>query len=365
MKDWKPEQDQRSCASYYGNMMQLGGIRRYILADGKAAGTEAAEINTGGGLSFTVLPGRGMDIAGCSYRGIPVSYITKAGIAAPQYHDGCHDHWLKNFFAGMLTTCGMSNAGPECHDNHPILGTVHYGLHGDCSNTGADQVGIWEDWTSDGYVMKLTGRVSEGRLHGEHLTLRRTVTAKLGEKRFFVHDEYRNEGTIPNPLMFFYHINIGHPILDEGSRFLAASSRVWANTEVSRAGLERYDTYLAPQPDVIEQQFFHELKTDKEGKTTIALINEKLELGFYLTYCPQQLPYLSQWKVERQGDYVTAFEPGNCHPIGRAAAREQGVLEILDPFETHCVDMEFGITDGSEEIEALKRKIKAYKTEAV
>ena len=357
MKNWKPEMDQKSCISYYGNMTQLAGIRRSVLADGKACGVEAADVNTGGGLSFTVLPGRGMDIAACTYRGIPVSYITKAGIAAPGYHDGCHDHWLKNFFAGMLTTCGMSNAGPECQDAHPILGTVQYGLHGDASNTGADQVSVWEDWTAEGYLMKVSGRISEGRLHGEHLTMRRTVSAMLGEKRFFVHDEYCNEGMMPNPLMFFYHINIGHPILDEGSRFLSSSKRIWANTEVSKAGMERYDSYLAPQPDVIEQQFFHELNTDEQGKATIALVNEALELGVYLTYSPEQLPYLSQWKVERLGDYVTAFEPGNCHPIGREEARRQGVLEILEPLQRHVVDMELGIVDGAEEIAALRKKI--------
>lgn len=361
MKAWKPENNQKMCASYYGNMTQLGGIRRSILAEGRAKGVEALDFNTGGGLTFTVLPGRGMDIAGCSYRGIPVSYIAKAGIAAPEYHDSCHDHWLKNFFAGLMTTCGMSNAGPACWDEHPILGKVQYGLHGDCSNTGAEQVGIWEDWTSDGYVMKASGKVSEGRLHGEHLTLRRTVTAMLGEKRFVIHDEYRNEGTVAEPLMFFYHINIGHPILDGGTKFLAASKRIWANSEVSKQNMERYDTYLAPQQGVIEQQYFHELYTDAEGKTTIALINEKLELGFYLTYSPRQMPYLAQWKVERPGDYVTAFEPGNCHPIGREEARKQGILEILNPFESHTVDMELGIADGREEIGILQKKIEAYR----
>lgn len=361
MKNWKPNVDPKACIAHYGNMAQLGGIRRSILMDGKAAGVEAAEVNTGGGLQFTVLPGRGMDIAGCSYRGVPVSYISKTGITAPGYHDAHNNQWLKSFFAGLITTCGISNAGPECNDWHPMVGDVFYGLHGDISNTGADQVCVWEDWTPEGYKMEVSGRVSEGRFHGEHLRLRRKVTAYLGEKKFRVTDEYRNEGNTPEPLMFFYHINMGYPLMDEGSRFLSASKKVWAVSEVAKAGLDTYDVCYGPKKDVLEQQFFHELRTDAEGKTVIALVNDNLELGMYLKYFPSQLPCLAQWKVGREGDYVFAFEPGNCHPVGRAEQRKREALEILEPMQIHLVQMEFGIVDSAEEIAELRKQIASLK----
>ena len=357
MKAWLPPKDPGCCISHFGNMQQICGIRRSILMDGKAAGVEAAELCTGGGLTFTVLPGRGMDIANCSYRGVPVSYISKTGICGPSYYDSHNNNWLKNFFAGMITTCGISNAGPECTDFHPTFGEVQYGLHGDISNTGADQVGIWEDWTPEGYQMEVTGRVSEGRLHGEHLRLRRRVVAFLGEKRFFITDEYRNEGNLPEPLMFFYHINIGYPILSEGSRFLSKSKKVWAVSEAAKAGISEYDLCHEPLPGGTEQQFFHELYTDQEGKTILALVNDQLELGFYLKYSPEQMPCVSQWKVGRDGEYVFAFEPGNCHPIGRAEQRKRGLLEVLEPMETHLVEMEFGIADGAREIEELRKTV--------
>ncbi len=360
MENWIPETDRKSCIACYGNMSQLAGIRRCVLSDGKAAGVEAADLYTGGGLELTVLPGRGMDIAGCRYRGIPVSYISKTGITAPAYHDPRQSQWLKSFFAGMLTTCGISNAGPDCVDTHPVLGEVLYGLHGDISNTAADQVGTWEDWTPEGYQMKVTGRVSEGRLHGEHLSLRRTVTARLGEKCFRIRDEYHNEGSTPDPLMFFYHINIGHPILDEGSCFVSASKRVWAETQVAKEGMERFRICDKPKADVLEQQFFHEFHTDEEGRTTVALVNDHLKLGFYLTYCPRQLPCFAQWKVGREGEYAFAFAPGNCHPIGRSEQRKQGQLEYLEPMETHLVEMELGIVDGEDEIAHLRERIDQY-----
>ena len=111
---------------------------------------------------------------------------------------------------------------------------------------------------------------------------------------------------------------------------------------------------------MLEQQFFHEFHTDEEGRTTVALVNDHLKLGFYLTYCPRQLPCFAQWKVGREGEYAFAFEPGNCHPIGRSEQRKQGQLEYLEPMGTHLVEMELGIVDGEDEIAHLRERIDQY-----
>ena len=358
MKPWLPEPSRAHCMAHYGNMSQLARLKRYTLSDGKAAGVEAVDVETGSGLNFTVLPGRGMDIAWAGYRGVPVAYLSKAGITAPGYHDPREMQWLKSFFAGLVTTCGMANAGPPCRDTVPVLGEIPFGLHGDVSNTGADNVCTREEWLQDGrYRLTVSGRMQEGRLHGEHLQLRREITAYLGEKRLFLHDIYSNEGDTPQPLLFFYHINIGHPVLSAGARFLAPARRISADTEVSRSGLDRYDIYDAPADGYLEQQFFHELIPNREGQTVAALINDSLELGVYIRFPMRQLPKFSQWKVCRKGEYVHAFEPGNCYPAGRDALGKSGALEILSPMEKREEDLEIGILDGADEIAALRAEI--------
>ena len=316
-------------------------------------------MDTGGGLSFTVLPGRGMDISRLSYRGVPISYLSKAGVTSPVYYDPRGMQWLRSFFAGMLTTCGMSNAGPPCAEEHPIIGEVPFGLHGEISNTGADNVCATEEWTPSGYEMTVSGRMQEGRLHGEHLQLRRTIRARLGEKRLLLHDVYSNEGNRAEPLMFFYHINLGHPLWDEGAVFEAPSLEVTANTPQAKAGMESHRLGEAPTPDYLEQQFFHTLGADGEGNTLAALLNDRLELGFYLRYNLRQMPYISQWKLCRRSEYVLAFEPGNCYPVGREEQRRAGKLELLEPMGVHEVDMELGIVDGAAELAALRREIEA------
>ncbi len=91
MRNWEPDESRASCNRYDGNMRQLCGLKRYFLADGRAAGTEAIEVNTGGGLRFTVLPGRGMDIPEMTYRGVPIAYLAKAGIGSSQLSDPTGD----------------------------------------------------------------------------------------------------------------------------------------------------------------------------------------------------------------------------------------------------------------------------------
>ena len=358
MKNWVSHTDRMQCMCHYGHMDQVARVKRYTLDEGKAAGVTACDVDTGGGFAYTVLPGRGMDIAYASYRGVPIAYLSKTGITGPGYHDPRDLQWLKNFFAGLLTTCGLGNAGPPCRESLPILGDTPFGLHGDISNTGAAHICTEAAWQADGrYCLRVAGQMEEGRFHGEHLRLKREITSYLGEKRLYLWDVFENAGGTAQPLMFFYHFNIGHPILSEGSRFLAPSRKIWAETEVSKAGLSGCAHYSAPEAEVLEQQFFHDLRADQQGKTVVALVNDRLELGVYLRFSRLELPCFAQWKVQRQGEYVHGFEPGICHPIGREAAKREGSLVWLAPMERREVRLELGLLDGAEEIAALQKEV--------
>ena len=356
MKRWSPEESRSECLRHYGNMRQLCGLKRYTFSDGKAAGIEAVDVETGGGLRFTVLPGRGMDISEMRYCGIPIAYLSKAGITAPSYHDPREDQWLKSFFGGMLTTCGLTNAGPACRDDIGMLTDIPFGLHGDISNIAADNVCTCETWKDGRYHMTVSGRMEEGRLHGEHLQLRRTVETCLGEKRLWIHDVFSNEGELPQLIMFFYHINIGHPILSSKARFIAPSRKVWAETSHAKKNIDCYDRCSDPMPGYPEEQFFHEMGSDEHGNTLCALVNDDLELAFYLRYNVHELPNIAQWKVFRETDYVLAFEPGNCHAIGRLRQKDQNA-EFLAPMHTRETHLELGIIEGRTEIARLEKEV--------
>ena len=95
-----------------GRMSQIAGARSCVLTSGAARGVEAVDVKTGTGFEFTVLPGRALDIAWASYRGVALGYIAKTGVVAPAFFsEQGATGFLRNFFAGLLTTAGLSNIG--------------------------------------------------------------------------------------------------------------------------------------------------------------------------------------------------------------------------------------------------------------
>jgi hypothetical protein len=334
-----------------GSMSQMAGIRRYVMAGGRGQGVEACEVNTGSGLAFTVLPGRGMDIAWASYKGIPFSYMAKAPVSAPAYYEREGMGWLRNFFAGLVTTCGLSNVGGPVEYGHPILGTIRQGLHGGITNTAADNVGVLEEWAGGKYTLSVTGRLREAGLHAMNLTLTRKVTAVMGEDRLILEDTVENEACAPEAVMLLYHINIGYPFLDEGARFAANSLEVLPNDGFSAEMIEEHNVMGPPVNGIFENVYFHDLEEAEAGTVRAALINEKLEAGVYIRYRKKELPYLTQWKMMGEGEYVLGMEPGNCTPRGRLFHENDGTLEFLAPGEQKKVRLEIGVLKDARAIQ--------------
>jgi len=206
--------------------------------------------------------GRGMDIAWTQYRGMPVNYMSKTGIVSPAYYESEGMNWLHNFFAGTLTTCGLLNVGGPEKMEHPVIGERIYGLHGRISNSGAEQVALFEGWENGKYVMKVSGMVQEGILHGEHLTLRREISTELGSKEFRIKDVVTNHAAVAQDIMLLYHINVGYPILDCGSRMIAASKEIIGQSEEAEREIDQATVCSEPILGLAERCYAHDLYTD-------------------------------------------------------------------------------------------------------
>ena len=70
-----------------------------------------------------------------------LGYISKIDIVSPAYYEQPEFGFFRNFFAGLLTTCGLSYMGDPNIDNDEELG-----LHGRISNTDAEDVCISNEW---------------------------------------------------------------------------------------------------------------------------------------------------------------------------------------------------------------------------
>ncbi len=75
-------------------------------------------------------------------------------------------------------------------------------------------------WDGDECCLECRGVMRQSRLFGENLVLTRRISAWLGESSLQIEDTVRNEGWEPAPFMILYHINVGFPVLDEGSRLI-------------------------------------------------------------------------------------------------------------------------------------------------
>lgn len=328
-----------------GDISQIAGIKSYTLNEGPAKGVDALEVKTGSGLVFTVLPSRAMDIAWMDYKGIPIGYITKSGITNPQFYRSTGYEWLRSFYGGMLTTCGLTHVGPPEKD-----GIWELGLHGRISNIPAVEVSHRTMWEGDELVLYVEGKMREAVLYEENLVLTRKITARGGESRLFIEDEIENQGYQETPFMILYHMNVGFPLIAENSRLLAPIIQTRPRDEDAIKGFDSFARFEAPTAGYTAQVFFHQLATDENGNTSVTVVNDFLNLGLRIKYRPKELPFFTQWKMMGQQDYVLGLEPGNCIPIGRNAARENGSLEFLKPGERRKIRLEIELLSSSMQI---------------
>jgi hypothetical protein len=345
--------NKRELLKYVGDFSQVFGIREYTLSGGKSKGVKVFDFRNGAGLEFTVLSDRCLDIAGLTFKGINCSYISKTGIVAPEYYNEDGIEFLRSFHAGFLTTCGLRNVGSPCEDEGES-----FGVHGRISNTPAEEVCARVDWVDDLPVLTITGRMREARLFGENLILQRKITCRYGENKISIQNTIENYGFRKEPVMLLFHFNLGYPLLDEDSILVTPTGKLIPRDAEARKGVENFNQFQPPTPGYAEQVFYHNLQTDLEGNTCVALVNNKLELGVAIHFNKNQLFNFTQWKQMGEGEYVLGMEPCNCYVGGRADARKNGNLEYLEPGEIKRFDLVVEIVDGTDRINALIKEIK-------
>ncbi|HSV32074.1 MAG TPA: aldose 1-epimerase family protein [Atribacteraceae bacterium] len=340
-----------------GDISQLGGVRSFEYNDGPEKGVRAVEVNSGGGLSYTVLVDRGMDLASTFYKGVSLSWRSATGNLAPSFFEPAKLGWLRGFHGGLMNTCGLSYAGAPGIDKSTLLflDEEEFGLHGRASYIPASNVYADGLWQGDDYLITVSGKVKEAVVFGDKLVLFRKIFTRLGEKSILIEDEVINEGWQDTPCMLLYHINVGYPILDEGSEYLVPVEKTVARDAQAADGEAEWNRFHAPQKEYFEKVYLHTPRTLADGNGAALLLNQTMELGFYAKFNTDALPYLTQWKMLGEGEYVLGIEPGNCFPLGRKAERGAGRLVVLKPGQSWKVRLELGVVDGTAEIAQFRK----------
>ncbi|MEQ7127746.1 aldose 1-epimerase family protein [Actinopolymorpha sp. B11F2] len=335
-----------------GDLSAAGGVRAVVLDDGAERGVRALEFRTGSGLAFDVLVDRAMDIGPAEYRGASFGWRSATGFRHPGLHEYADEgglSWLRSF-SGLLVTAGLDHTlftaeQDAAHFHYPHRRTTWNGLHGRVANIPARLLGYGERLDDDGEtcVLWAEGEVRQAAVFGEHLRLRRRIEANLGGEEIRLIDTVTNAGFDRTPHMYLYHINIGWPFLDEGTRFEAPVDRtLWQSDSVAEQGVSNV-VLPGPQQAFVEQVYEHELRPDAEGLVKVRLTNDRLGVYFEMAYRSEEFPAFFQWLHLREGAYAVGLEPSTNHVAGAPAAREDGSLVWLDAGESRSYHTTFAV----------------------
>jgi hypothetical protein len=325
---------------YIGNQAQLGGSRHYILSEGWGRNLRAIDVNSGSGLQYTILPDRGMDISLASYKGANLVYLTCNGETHPAFFEPENFGWLHTFTGGLLTTCGLTYLGSPVTDDGEQLG-----LHGRYSTIPAKQVSDSSEWIGDEYFIKINGIVEEGHMFGNKLRMEREIVSVLGQNKITITDRITNFGNKLSPYTILYHMNLGYPLLDEDAELIIDPVKSIPRDDSAASGIKEFKKFCKPTADFREQVFDHVMSSDDNGNAIATIQNARLGIALSIKFKTAQLPYMVQWKMMGQGEYVLGLEPCNIPGKNRRMLKEENILPLLKPGESSSNTIVIEVTE--------------------
>jgi hypothetical protein len=350
-----------------GSLAQFAGVRLMTLEDGVERGIRSLEFRTGSGLKFNVLIDRAFDIADCEFKGQSIGWQSPTGFRNPALHEYEGEGglaWMRSF-SGLLVTCGLDhilfmNEENADHFNYGPRKTISSSLHGRVGTIPGKLLSYGEMWDGDQCTLYCEGLVVQATVFGEDLHLIRRIEVKLGTSEIHLKDRVINHGFYRTPHMLCYHINIGYPVLDEGSEYLAPiMSTPWAahaGVDYQKQGVG-YNPLPAPQTNFHEQVWQHDLAGDSKGRTTTAILNPNLNLAFSVEVDLKEFPAQFEWQNFQKGMYAIGIEPSTNHVLGKPFALERDELIWLEHNDERNYHSVFRVHEGESEIGALRNKI--------
>lgn len=331
------------------NLDALCGIKDYLYNDGPNRGLRAFDLKNGKNLEMTLLADRGLDIPYLSYKGVNVGLANKVSIRSPYlYVEEGGSGFLKQFFGGMLTTCGITYSGAAGEDEGKALG-----LHGPLNNTPAEQVSAEVAYEDDERVLRVRGKVREAEVFGTDMLMERCFTLETEQDKLRICDKVTNQSFEKQPVMLVYHINFGYPMLDAGAKAYFSANKITPRSEFAAEGQAIYNLMEEPGMGRDEQCYFHTEFPD--GVEPFAMLhNEKLGMAAIVRFDKEVLPFMCQWKCMRAGEYALGLEPTTSGVKNRSEARAEGLLTYLEPGESREYNVSIELTDDTAVIEHYK-----------
>lgn len=298
-------------------------IHRFLLSGGRRDGVELLVVDSGA-VRAVILPTRGMSLWRADMDGINCSWRSPVdGPVHPMWVPMSEPSglgWLDGFDE-LLVRCGLRNFGaPDFAPN----GQLTYPLHGRIGNLPAEEVSL--DVDTEHSLLYVRGRVVESRFLQFNLQMSVEYIFAFGQPTIAVNDRIKNVSANPGSMQMLYHINIGRPLLEAGSKLHLGAHRIVARNARAAQGIKHWDTYDGPTPGYEEQVYFSKSVGDNNGWASALLTSKTASQGFAVHYDTSTLPFFTQWKntVAEADGYVTGIEPGTGFPNPRSFEQSKG-----------------------------------------
>jgi hypothetical protein len=363
----------RELAAHAGQSAQFFGVRLMTLENGLERGVRMLEFRTGSGLRFTVMVDRGMDLGECEHNGRAMGWVSPTGfrnanLTDPEAEGGLG--WLRSF-SGLLSTCGLDHilgmmVEDADHYNYPFRKNVSHNLHGRVAYIPAHLSAYGEIWDADQCTLYCEGTIMQSTVFGENLHLIRRIEAKVGGNEIVLKDRVVNQAFYKTPHMMLYHIDLGHPLLGDKTRYVApVKDVVWAahaGPDYKKQGVT-YKTFSKPHDAYREQVWQFEMAADTKGKVPVAVLNDALGFGLMIETNKSEMPCVLQWQNFQSGMYTVGIEPVTNHVLGKSYAKEKGELMMLEHGEEKHYTTHFRVLDGAADMDWAERHIRAIAPE--
>ena len=354
-----------------GDFSQVFGVELLAYEDGRERALRVLRFRTGSGLSFDVLVDRALDVAGMTYRGVPIGWHSPAGFRHPWLHEVDAEDglgWMRSF-SGMMNTCGLDHIMAATEDTaehycYPDRRRVFHGLHGRISYEPARLTGYGERWDGDRCFLYAEGEIRQAAMYAENLILERRIEVEVGTDTVRIRDRVRNAGFYATPHLLLYHVNIGWPVVDETTRLVApieATPFTAHDPAATRFGPIEQDV---PQKHFYQQVYEHRVTAGSDGIAHAALVNDAFEtpagergIGLEIAWDQCTMPALYQWQNLQEGNYVVAMEPATVHGGSREDWKARGEIRILEHGDSWDYALDITPHAGEAAIADLKARL--------
>ena len=358
----------RELAALSGDPSQFFGVALTERAEGAGRGIRELWFHTATGLRFSVLVDRCMDIGVCAHRGRAIGWQSPTGFVHPGLlnPEGEGGLGFLRGFSGLLNTCGLDHTGfmhggDGARYHYAPRRVIDWPLHGRANGLPATLTAYGTRWDGDEATLYAEGVVAQAAVFGEHLTLTRRIEVAADGDRVTIHDRVENRGFYRTPHMILYHIDLGHPVVAAGSRYLAPIvAPIWVfHHDRYRAQGVGYRSLPPPANPFMEQVWQHAMQPDAQGVVPLAVVNDAAGFGVLLESHAAELPCHLQWQHFQAGAYAMGIEPGTNHVRGHGFAEERGELIELEHGEGRDYHLALTVLDGGSAIAAAEARIVA------